>query len=90
MNVYLKSEIGGVLVTKTLERLEAEIRQLTLNEQLWLLRQLTTYIYADIVQPRMTMSDEQLFALAHDPEIQREIRDIEDEFAVTELDGLMD
>lgn len=32
--------------------------------------------------------DQQLAAMAQDPAIQQEIRDIQDEFSVTEADGL--
>lgn len=71
----------------TIERLEADIRQLSLADQLLLMERLVHTIRQRTVSPQATV-DDQLMAMASDPEIQREIHLIEMEFAGTEVDGL--
>lgn len=67
----------------TVARLEAEFDDLPRNEQVWLVERLAQRLRA---QP-LTVSpdlDQQLAAIADDPAIQRELRQIAAEFADTE------
>lgn len=70
-----------------LERLEAELDDLSWSEQLWLLERL-----ARRLRERTTSAphglDHQLAAMADDPDIRRELREIAAEFAQTEADQL--
>jgi hypothetical protein len=73
--------------TQTLEIIEAEIDQLPLTEQLRLIERLVNRIRARALgAPIVQESD--LAAMAGDPAIQRELREIAAEFAATEADGL--
>ncbi len=71
----------------TLERIEADIRQLSLTEQLWLIERLAQHIRIRTLHVE-SRSESQLAAMANDPDIQRELRLIEAEFTGTEADGL--
>jgi hypothetical protein len=73
--------------TTTLEQIEADIRQLSLSEQLLLMERLAHRIREHTLRPRPALAD-QLAAMASDPDIQRELQHIEAEFAGTETDGL--
>ena len=69
-----------------LSQLEENIYELSLEEQLWLIERLAQHI-----RQAMAVKDNletQLIAMAHDPEIQDELRTIDAEFAVAEADGL--
>ncbi|MEM7128217.1 MAG: hypothetical protein AAF702_17935 [Chloroflexota bacterium] len=71
----------------TFTQLENNIHQLSLREQLRLLEVLVRAIRQHtFVEP--DIQEDELDRMAVDPNIQREIRDIEAEFAVTEADGL--
>ncbi len=70
----------------TLSKIEESINQLSLDEQLWLMERLAQSIRNFMF--RKTYIESQLAAMANDPEIQRELREIEEEFRVTETDGL--
>ncbi len=70
-----------------LERIEADVRQLTLAEQAWLMEQLAKSIQEQIRRQEQSV-ESQLALMAGDPEVQRELRLIEAEFAGTESDGL--
>ncbi len=70
-----------------LERLEAELDDLSWTEQLWLLERLARRIRAHTPTSPPDL-DRQLAALADDPDIQRELRQIAAEFAQTEADRL--
>ena len=70
-----------------LERLEADISQLSLSDQLWLIERLAQRIRQRTL-PDQTTLEGQLAAMASDPDIQRELRQIESDFAGTDLDGL--
>jgi hypothetical protein len=71
----------------TLEQIETELRHLALDEQLWIMERLAKSIRAQTArQPLIT--DAQLADMAADPDIQRELRQIEVEFSGTEADGL--
>lgn len=71
----------------TVERIEADIRQLSFADQLLLMERLAQAIRQSTALIQSTL-DGQLAAMANDAEIQRELRIIEDEFAGTEADGL--
>ncbi|MDY6867657.1 MAG: hypothetical protein SVT56_07100 [Chloroflexota bacterium] len=70
----------------TLSQLEKNIYELPLDDQLRLMERLAQ----NIRNLMATKSDIeiQLAAMANDPEIQKELRMIEEEFALTEADGL--
>ena len=69
------------------QRIEADIRQLPLADQPWLMERLVQHIREQAIS---APSDRQslLAAMAEDPEIQRELQLINAEFAGTERDGL--
>lgn len=73
--------------TKILNEIEDIISRLTLDEQLRLVEWLTHRIrQRTLLQPPFAVPD--LTAMAADPEIQAELRQIEAEFACAEADGL--
>ncbi len=71
----------------TVERIEADIRQLSLADQLWLMERLAQHIRKSTLS-RQPAWESQLAAMAHDPDIQRELQLIEAEFSGTEADGV--
>jgi hypothetical protein len=71
-----------------LERIETEISQLALPDQLWLLERLVQRIRKGTLHAQPAALDAQLAAMAQDPYLQRELKVIEAEFAGTEADGL--
>jgi hypothetical protein len=71
------------MTTATLERIETDIAQLSLTEQLWLMHRIR-----HISQRPLIVQDDDLVAMAADPAIQQELQHIAAEFAVTEMDGL--
>jgi hypothetical protein len=75
------------MTTSTLEKIEAEILQLNLNEQFELIEFLVRQVRENAQKPSANLEDE-LTEMANDPEIQSELRAIECEFAGTLLDGL--
>jgi len=70
-----------------LEKIEAEIGQLSLPDQLLLVERLAHRLRVRALSSQTSWA-EQLAAMASDPDIQRELRQIEAEFAHTETDGL--
>ncbi|RLT39154.1 MAG: hypothetical protein DWI57_10720 [Chloroflexi bacterium] len=70
-----------------IERMEIEISQLALSDQLWLLERLIQRIRKRTLRTRPAL-ETQLAAMAYDPNMQRELKAIEAEFATTEADGL--
>lgn len=68
--------------------LEENIRRLPLDDQLLLIERVSHRIRTDI-SGRMNI-DAQLSEMAADPEIQKELKEIEQEFSTTEQDGLDD
>lgn len=74
--------------TLPLESIESAINQLSFLEQVQLLERLAQRIRKQ-TERRQSIED-QLAAMAADPEIQRELREIEAEFRGTEMDGLPD
>jgi hypothetical protein len=75
------------MTTPTLERIETDIAQLSLAEQLWLMERLAHRIRQSSLYS-LTVQEDDLAAMAVDPAIQQEIQQIEAEFVVTEMDGL--
>ncbi|HEX8398223.1 MAG TPA: hypothetical protein VF644_12405 [Pyrinomonadaceae bacterium] len=75
--------------TAALEKIEAQILQLGLNEQLELIEFLARQVRENAQKTSDNLENE-LSEMANDPEIQRELREIENEFAGTLLDGLPD
>jgi hypothetical protein len=69
-----------------LETLESAISQLSLLEQVRLLERLAQRVRKQT--ERQQSPDDELAAMAADPSIQRELRQIEAEFSGTEMDGL--
>ncbi len=70
--------------TSTISNIEKSIFALPLNEQ----KRLISRISKTLRKREDAEKDAQLLAMANDPAIQREIREIEREFMHTELDGL--
>ena len=68
--------------------LEENICRLSLDEQLLLIERVSHRIRTDI--SGKTDTDAQLSKMAEDPEIQKELQEIEHEFSATEQDGLDD
>ncbi len=69
-----------------LSQIEEHIYQLSLAEQLWLIERL-----AQRLREQLTVQstfESQLAGMATDPEIQQELRRIEEEFAPAAADGL--
>lgn len=69
------------------ERIEADIRRLTLTDQLWLMERLAQHIRRQAA-PDSSGNRNALAAMAQDPEVRRELQEIDAEFAETERDGL--
>jgi hypothetical protein len=70
-----------------LVQLEAAIDRLAVSDQLWLMERLARRIRERSEQAPDTRERE-LEEMANDPAIQRELREIEAEFAMTQSDGL--
>ena len=70
----------------TLSEIEASISRLSLDEQLWLMERLDQSIRQRMSE--QTDLEAQLAAMANDPEIQSELKAIEEEFMIAETDGL--
>ena len=69
----------------SIERIEIEISQLALPDQLWLLERLIQRIRRRTLQTQPSLEG-QLAAMAQDPHMQRELKAIETEFAGTEIE----
>ena len=69
-----------------LSQIEERIHQLSLVEQLWLIERLAQRLREQLIAHN-TFEDA-LAAMATDPEIQRELQCIEEEFAPAAADGL--
>jgi len=69
-----------------LSQIEERITQLPIDEQLWLIERVAQRLRESIRNQRVF--EAQLVAMAADPDIQRELHQVEEEFAVTESDGL--
>ena len=69
-----------------LSKLEENISRLSLDDQLLLIERVSHRIRENISDK--TDDDAQLSEMAADPEIQRELQKIKNEFSTTERDGL--
>jgi hypothetical protein len=77
----------NIFFSPQLERVETYVAELSLVEQLWLMEWLAQRIRESASRASQSKYDA-LVAMAGDQEIQREIHDINVEFAVAEADGL--
>lgn len=68
-------------------QIEEGISRLSLYEQMLLLERLIQRLRQHLFKNEDTLEN-QLEAMANDVEIQNELRQINDEFAITEMDGL--
>lgn len=75
------------MTISSLIQIEETIRQLSLPEQLHLLEWLARAVRQQ-TQVSVLPKNDQLAMMASDPDIQRELRQMATEFAVTEADGL--
>jgi hypothetical protein len=69
--------------------IEGQISRLSRPEQLLLIERLIRRLRMDASSMPLSAEDD-LTAMAADPDIRREIREIDEEFACTEMDGLED
>ena len=78
------------MTTETrLSQLEAAVNELSLSDQLWLIERLVQQIRQRSLG-RPAVNDGELERMACDPATQRELNEIEAEFALAESDGLDD
>jgi len=79
------------MLSSVLSQIEKTIGHLSREEQLWLIEQLAHRLQEDSMKSEIVEQatfESQLTAMATDPEILSELKKIDREFAVTELDGL--
>lgn len=80
------------MISSTLLEIDQSIRTLSLQEQMWLLERLVKHLrektHTDVFPLNSHTLAQDLAAMASDPNIQKEIATINEEFAVTEMDGL--
>lgn len=70
-----------------LTQIEDDFKQLSTSEQLQLIERLVHYVQEATIKPSNGV-DEELALMATDPQIQNELRRIEQEFSYTEADEL--
>lgn len=70
-----------------LAQIESSFGELSVSEQLLLIERLVHRVNESALK-RRSESEQQLAIMAADPEIQRELRSIEQEFSYAEADGL--
>jgi hypothetical protein len=70
-----------------LAQLEDDFKQLSTTEQLWLIERLVHHIHEATLTQTNNL-DQELSLMAADPQIQAELRRIEEEFSYVEADGL--
>ena len=68
-----------------LQMIETQLPLLSSDEQLLLIERLVRQLRRRRITPEM---EAELVEMANDPQIQKELREINEEFAVTEEDGL--
>jgi hypothetical protein len=71
-----------------LKQIEAAITELTIGEQLILLERLAQRIREASLGLSRAEKDAAMAAMANDPDVQYELREINSQFAVAESDGL--
>ena len=76
-----------VMNSSTLSEIEKKINQLSREEQLWLIERLAYSLRKSTIKDQSIL-EYQLAAMADDPEIQNELKKIDEEFALTEPNGL--
>ncbi|MDZ7288453.1 MAG: hypothetical protein ONB44_00800 [candidate division KSB1 bacterium] len=79
------------MISIVLLEIENMIDRLSRQEQLWLIEKLARRLREDSINnnpPGRVDFHSQLMMMANDPEVQAELRKIEQEFSVTEADGL--
>ena len=70
-----------------LAEIEHGFKQLSTSEQLWLIERLVHHLN-ETTQKQSGHADKELALMATDPQIQSELRRIEQEFSFVEADGL--
>ena len=70
-----------------LAEIEHGFKQLSTSEQLWLIERLVHHLN-ETTQKQAGHADKELALMATDPQIQSELRRIEQEFSFVEADGL--
>jgi hypothetical protein len=70
-----------------IETIRRQIEQLPAEDQLCLIEQIAKHLRRKR-KPRSVLQAKDLAAMAADPAIQRELRQIDEEFRITETDGL--
>ena len=73
--------------SSVLTQIEESFTRLSRTEQLWLLERLVHYLREATIREQ-EFGRNQLAAMAVDPEVQQELKRIEEEFGSTEADGL--
>jgi hypothetical protein len=73
--------------SSVLTEIEERINHLSFNEQMWLIERIAHGLRKTTWAGRVAWESE-LAAMAADPAIQRELQTINEEFAITESDGL--
>lgn len=80
--------------SSNLNHIEQSINNLSREEQLWLVERIIHKIRFSTLKDTYISTaetlEQQLANMANDPEIQAEIKNINQEFAITEMDGLME
>lgn len=75
------------MTVPSLEQIETDIAQLSLDEQVWLMERLAQRIRQAWMRTAVVHADD-LAAMAADPAVQAELQRIAMEFAATDADGL--
>lgn len=79
------------MLTIVLTEIEEKINHLSRQEKLWLIERLARHLQEDADASPQTASNDfarQLSDMANDPQIRAELDKIEQEFSITETDGL--
>jgi hypothetical protein len=77
---------GNIMHASVLSQIEERITQLSIDEQLWLIERVAQRLRESM--RKQCAFNAELVAMAADPDIQRELHQIDKEFAETESDGL--
>ncbi|WP_017741676.1 hypothetical protein [Scytonema hofmannii] len=89
---YVLAGRASEMISLSLQEIERSIRTLSLEEKLWLLERIARQVREKQQTANLFANEkymqQQLRAMASDPDIIVEIAAINDEFAVTEMDGL--
>ena len=78
---------GVYMDSSELIDIEQKIRELSQKEKLWLIERLAHNLRESSLNDK-DIVENQLAAMARDPEIRKELMQINEEFAVADLDGL--